>query len=89
MYVYISTECTDSSNTLCSTNLAIILVMMQLSKKVPFDNPDVLMGVRALYILSNVLIVGIYLWTQAKVNSKKGMYHGITVHPWDAHATFD
>lgn len=65
--------CTECSNTRCSTNLAIILVMMQLSKKVPFDNPDVLMGVRALYILSNVLIVGIYLWTQAKINSKKGM----------------
>lgn len=46
--------------------------MMQLAKKVPFDNPDVLMGVRVLYILSNVLILGLYLWTQAKINSKKG-----------------
>lgn len=46
--------------------------MMQLAKKVPFDNPDVLMGVRALYILSNVLILGIYMYTQAKINKKKG-----------------
>jgi hypothetical protein len=87
MYVYNLTKCTDSSNTVCSTNLAIILVMMQLAKKVPFDNPDVLMGVRALYIVSNVLIVGIYLWTQAKINSKKGMYPVTTVHSWEAHAT--
>lgn len=46
--------------------------MMQLSKKVPFDNPDVLMGVRGMYILSNVLIIGLYLYTQAKINQKKG-----------------
>lgn len=47
--------------------------MMQLSKKVPFDNPDVLMGVRGMYILSNVLIIGLYLYAQAKINQKKGM----------------
>jgi len=55
------------------TNLAIILVMMQLAKKIPFENPEVLMAVRALYIVSNVLILGLYLWTQAKINSKKDM----------------
>ncbi|OQD67162.1 hypothetical protein PENDEC_c043G05940 [Penicillium decumbens] len=55
------------------TNLAIILVMMQLAKKVPFENPDVLMAVRALYILSNVLILGLYLYTQTKINQKKDM----------------
>jgi hypothetical protein len=60
------------SNFSCSTNLAIILVMMQLAKKIPFENPEVLMAVRALYIVSNVLILGLYLWTQAKINSKKG-----------------
>lgn len=47
--------------------------MMQLAKKVPFEDPQVLMGVRALYILSNVLILGLYLYTQAKINAKKGM----------------
>jgi hypothetical protein len=46
--------------------------MMQLAKKIPFENPEVLMAVRALYIVSNVLILGLYLWTQAKINSKKG-----------------
>lgn len=47
--------------------------MMQLAKKVPFEDPQVLMGVRGLYILSNVLILGLYLYTQAKINAKKGM----------------
>lgn len=46
--------------------------MMQLAKKVPFENPHVLMAVRALYILSNVLILGLYLYTQTKINQKKG-----------------
>ena len=59
----------------CSTNLMIILGMMQVSKKIPFDDPQVLMGVRALYIVSNVIIVAIYLYIQSKINSKKGDYH--------------
>lgn len=48
-------------------------MMMQLSKKIPFDDPEVLLVVRALYILSNVIIVGIYFYVQTKVNKKKGM----------------
>ena len=47
--------------------------MMQLAKKVPFDNPDVLLLVRGLYILSNVIILGVYLYTQAQINKRKGM----------------
>lgn len=54
------------------TNLAIILVMMQVSKRIPFDNPDVLLGVRAMYIISNLIILGIYLYVQAQINKKKG-----------------
>lgn len=46
--------------------------MMQVSKRIPFDNPDVLLGVRALYIVSNVIILGIYLYVQSKINKKKG-----------------
>lgn len=55
------------------TNLGIIIMMMQLSKKIPFDDPEVLLVVRALYILSNVIIVGIYFYVQTKVNKKKDM----------------
>ena len=55
-----------------STNLVIILGMMQVSKKIPFDDPQVLMGVRGLYIVSNLLILGVYFYLQMKINSKKG-----------------
>ncbi|PWY72717.1 PHO88 family protein [Aspergillus vadensis CBS 113365] len=55
------------------TNLAIIVVMMQLAKKVPFEDPDVLMLVRGMYILSNVIILGVYLYTQSKINKKNDL----------------
>ncbi|KAL4882234.1 inorganic phosphate transporter Pho88 [Aspergillus karnatakaensis] len=55
------------------TNLAIIVVMMQVSKKVPFDNPDVLLIVRGVYILSNVIILGLYLYTQAQIKKKNDL----------------
>ena len=55
-----------------STNLVIILGMMQVSKRIPFDDPQVLLGVRVLYVVSNLLIVGIYLFIQKKINAKKG-----------------
>lgn len=59
---------------LCRTNMAVILVMMQLAKKIPFEDPNILMMIRGMYILSNVLIMSIYLYTQKKINAKKGMY---------------
>jgi Phosphate transport (Pho88) len=46
--------------------------MMQVSKKIPFDNPDVLVGVRALYLVSNVIILGLYLYVRTQINQKKG-----------------
>ncbi|KAL4956535.1 inorganic phosphate transporter Pho88 [Aspergillus filifer] len=52
------------------TNLAIIVVMMQVSKKVPFDDPDTLLLVRGLYVLSNVIILSLYLYTQVQINKK-------------------
>ena len=57
---------------LCSTNLVIILGMMQVSKKIPFEDPNVLMGVRILYVVSNVIIAGIYFYCSQKINKKKG-----------------
>jgi hypothetical protein len=55
------------------TNLVIILGFMQISKKIAFDDPNVLNGVRALYIVSNLIIAGIYLYVQAQINKKNDM----------------
>ncbi|EMC96990.1 hypothetical protein BAUCODRAFT_32734 [Baudoinia panamericana UAMH 10762] len=55
------------------TNLIIILVMMQASKKIPFEDPNVLMGVRGLYILSNVIIAGVYFYTKMQIDKKKDL----------------
>lgn len=52
--------------------MAVILVMMQLAKKIPFENPEILMLVRGLYVLSNLIILSIYLFTQKKITTKKG-----------------
>jgi hypothetical protein len=54
---------------------------MQISKKVPFDDPNVLNGVRALYIISNLIIAGIYLYVQAQINKKNGASQ-YTRKPW-------
>ena len=55
-----------------STNLVIILFMMQVSKKIPFDDPNVLNAVRATYLISNLVIIGIYYYVQMQINKKKG-----------------
>jgi len=55
------------------TNLIIILGMMQVSKKIPFDDPQVLLGVRILYVVSNLVIIGLYLYITRQINYKKDM----------------
>lgn len=49
-----------------------MLGMIQVSRKVDFENPDVLMGCRGAYIFSNLLIALIYIFIQFKINAKKG-----------------
>lgn len=46
--------------------------MMQASKKVPFDDPNVLNGVRALYVISNLIIAGVYFYVKMQIDKKKG-----------------
>lgn len=46
--------------------------MMQVSKKVPFDDPQVLTGVRILYVVSNLIIFAIYYYVGVQIKKKKG-----------------
>ena len=46
--------------------------MMQLAKKVPFDDPNVLNACRGLYVVSNLIILGIYLYLKTAIDKKKG-----------------
>jgi Phosphate transport (Pho88) len=57
-----------------SVNLVIILGMVQVAKKIPFDDPNVLNLCRAAYVVSNIIIVSLYLYIQQQVNKKKGMH---------------
>ncbi|SPO03520.1 probable PHO88 (involved in phosphate transport) [Cephalotrichum gorgonifer] len=54
-------------------NLVVVLGVMQIAKRVPFDNPDVLNGVRGMYLASNLIILAIYYLIHSKINKKKDM----------------
>jgi hypothetical protein len=47
--------------------------MMQVAKKIPFDDPNVLNICRAIYVASNVIILSIYIYIKTVVDKKKGM----------------
>ncbi|ANB15886.1 Pho88p [Sugiyamaella lignohabitans] len=55
------------------SNLVIMLVMMQVSKKIDFEDSTVLLGVRALYLASNALIFGLYFYTRFQINKKNDL----------------
>jgi Phosphate transport (Pho88) len=46
--------------------------MMQVSKRVPFEDPQVLMGVRILYVVSNLIIFGINYYIGMKIKKTRG-----------------
>lgn len=54
--------------------------MMQVAKRVPFEDPNVLNACRGLYLLSNLIIMGIYLYIRTKIDGKKGQYS--SEHPF-------
>jgi len=45
---------------------------MQVAKRIPFDDPNVLNMVRAGYILSNIIIVSIYYYVGIVIKRKNG-----------------
>ncbi len=56
----------------CSTNLVIILFLVQLAKKIPMEDPNVVNGFRALYVLSNLVVMGIYFYCKLQIDKKNG-----------------
>lgn len=50
-----------------------MLGMMQVSKRIPFDDPQVLLGVRILYVVSNIIVFGLYYYISLKIKAKRGM----------------
>jgi hypothetical protein len=53
---------------------------MQVSKRIPMEDPQVLLLIRGGYILSNVIIVSIYAYVHFLINKKKGEH---LQTPWD------
>ena len=45
---------------------------MQLAKKIPFDDPNVLNACRAAYAISNLIILAISFYIKTVVDKKKG-----------------
>ena len=48
-------------------NLAISLGVMQLARRIPFDNPQVLLAVRVAYVVTQVVVLGVYYYISTKV----------------------
>ena len=48
--------------------------MMQVAKKIPFEDPNVLNICRAVYVASNLIILAINLYIKVVVDKKKGMF---------------
>ncbi|THH14238.1 hypothetical protein EW146_g6078 [Bondarzewia mesenterica] len=51
-------------------NLAISLGVMQVARKIPFDDPQVLYYVRIGYVLSQVIVLAVYYFTSRKIKQK-------------------
>ncbi|KJA13770.1 hypothetical protein HYPSUDRAFT_195556 [Hypholoma sublateritium FD-334 SS-4] len=51
-------------------NLVISLGAMQLARKIPFDDPDVLLYVRIGYVLSQVIVLGAYYYVSMAIKKK-------------------
>jgi hypothetical protein len=51
----------------------MVLFLVQVAKKIPMEDPNVLNIARGVYVLSNVIILGIYLYVKTKIDKKNGM----------------
>lgn len=63
--------------------MAIMFFFFQVSKKIPFEDPMVLNGARAAYVLSNVLMFGMYYYIYMRVEKQKSAHP--TTHHQEIH----
>jgi len=56
-----------------TTNLVVSLVAMQLARKIPFEDPQVLTVVRVAYIAVQVVVLGVYYYTSNTIKQKNDM----------------
>lgn len=55
------------------TNLVMMLVMMQVSKRIDFENPDILMYVRIGYVASQIISLLVYVYVRYQINAKNDL----------------
>ncbi|CCE82461.1 Piso0_002188 [Millerozyma farinosa CBS 7064] len=55
------------------TNLVLMLVMMQVSRRLDMENPDVLLYIRIGYLACQAVAVAIYLITRLKITQKNDL----------------
>ncbi|CEP25096.1 unnamed protein product [Cyberlindnera jadinii] len=55
------------------SNLVIMLVMMQVSKRLDFENPDVVFYVRCAYAVATLTTLSIYLYTRMVILKKNDL----------------
>ncbi|KAH8094485.1 inorganic phosphate transporter [Cristinia sonorae] len=53
-----------------ASNLVISLVAMQVARKIPFDDPEILNYVRFAYVVVQLAVLGIYLLVSSKIRAK-------------------
>ncbi|KAK2464145.1 hypothetical protein APHAL10511_003838 [Amanita phalloides] len=51
-------------------NLAISLGVMQVARKIPFDNPQVLLYVRIAYVTTQAVILAVYYYVSTQIKNK-------------------
>ncbi|KAK9474371.1 inorganic phosphate transporter Pho88 [Dipodascopsis tothii] len=53
--------------------MMLMFGLMQLAKKIPFEDPQVVMYARMAYLASNVIIFSLYFYTRVMINKKNDM----------------
>ncbi|KAK7203403.1 inorganic phosphate transport protein PHO88 [Myxozyma melibiosi] len=55
------------------SNMVLMFGLMQLSKKIPFEDPMVVFYARCVYVASNIIIFAIYMFTRYKITQKNDL----------------